>query len=182
MPEWPSDLQRRTDAFCVEHRLQPAVAQRWRALDRADAAAVLDLAEALRLGENHLRDFLEWADEIAVRDATSIAAVLGGEAVRAARERDLGRNEAIKAVREALRRVRFPRLSALEDDLARRVRALALPPGVRVLLPPNLLDTEVRVELRGADLASFRAAVERLHAAVQRTEFAEIFALLAEAP
>lgn len=178
MPEWSAELSRRVDDFAAAHRLPAPLLEQWRGLAGADAAAVADLAERLRLGENHLRDVLEWADEIAIRDGSSIAAVLAAEPLRAALGRDLGRNEAIKAVREALRRLRFPRLVETEERLARQVRELRLPPNVRLVLPANLNDTEVRVEIRAGDAEALRAAVDSLRAAVQRRELAELFALM----
>lgn len=178
MSEWSVELSRRVDSFAAAHRLQAPLLEQWRALAAGDAVAIVDLAELLRLGENHLRDVLDWADEIAVRDGTTIAAVLGAEPLRAVLARDLGRNEAIKAVREALRRLRFPRLVETEDRLARQVRELRLPPGVRLVLPANLNDTEVRIEIRAVDAESLRAAVDSLRAAVQRRELADLFALM----
>jgi hypothetical protein len=182
MPEWPLDLRRRVEALAAAHRLQAALVERWQALAAADAAAVCDLAERLRLGENHIRDLCEWSEEIALRDGTTIAAVLESTPVTAALSRALGRNDAVKTLREVLRRLRFPRLAALEDQLAQRVRRLALPAGVRLVLPPNLQDTEIRVEIRAGDLAALTAAVDALRAAVQRPELAELFALMGEVP
>jgi len=170
------------DAFAAAHKLQDTLRRRWASLAPADRESLLDLAEALRLGENHLRDVFDWAEEIALRDSTTIAAVLSAETVRAARARDLGRNEAIKAVREALRRLRFPRLVEAEERLGRQLRSLRLPPNVRLILPLNLQDTEVRVEIRAGDTSTLSAAVESLRAAMQRPEFAELFRLLSEAP
>lgn len=182
MAEAEKSFESRLAFFAAAHPLPPTLVARWQALGAQDAAALLVLAERLRLGENHLRDFLDWAEEIAMRDDSCIATVLASEPVRGALGRDLGRNEAIKAVREALRRLRYPRLVAAEEDLARRLRALALPAGVRASLPPNLDGTELRFEIRAADVEQARAAVEALRRVLDDGALAAIYAALSEAP
>src|SRR5262245_33283188 len=89
MPDWSEELAGRVEAFATAHHLPAPLRARWRALAADDAAALLEIAEELRLGENHLRDFCEWSEEVALRDATSVGAVLRSEGLRAARARDL---------------------------------------------------------------------------------------------
>lgn len=174
MPDWAAALRQRVGAFAAAHRLPPALAERWHGLAAADAEALADLAEALRLGENHLRDVLEWAEEIALRDGGGVADVLRRPAVVAALGRDLGRNEAVKAVREALRRLRFPRLVAAEERFERALRALRLPANVRLVAPPNLRDTELRLEIRAGDAESLRGVIDELRG----RDFGEVFAAI----
>lgn len=182
MAEDPAALRRRIGAFAAARRFQHGLRERWCAAADADAAALLDLAEELRLGENQLRDLYDWTEEIAARDGGTVAGVLGAAGVQAARARGLGRNEAIKAVREALRGLRFPQLAALERRLAECIRSLRLPPGVRIVLPEHLQGDEIRIEICAGDAAAVRAALAELAAAADRPQLAEVFALLQEAP
>ena len=116
----------RIAAFAGARRLRAEIEARWQALKEADGIALLDLAEDLRLGANDFRDILEWAEEIAARDSSSIRTVLDAEEVRSARSRARGRNEKVKLVREALRRLRFPQLAAREAYRVSSLRRIAL--------------------------------------------------------
>jgi len=182
MPDQLPPLRARIEAFARARPLHPELLDRWMSAAEPDAAALLELAESLRLGENHLRDLFEWAEEIAARERGTVAAVLASTPVQAVRSRGLGRNETIKAVREALRRLRFPQLAALQERLSRCVRALRLPPDVRLVLPENLNDDEIRIEVRARDSVALAKALTGLREAIGRPEMEELFGLLREAP
>ncbi len=177
-----AELRRRIVSFATSRHLRAPLLERWSGAAPADAAALLELAESLRLGENQLRDVFDWSEEIAVRDGTSIAAVLDGAEIRGVRKRGIGRNETIHALRAALRRLRFPQLTALEDRLNECIGALDLPRSVRLVLPEQLQGTEIRVEIRAGSAADLGEALERLAAAAASPQMAELFALLCVAP
>ena len=169
--------------FARERRYSAAALQRWLALDPPDGFALLELARELRLGENQLRDLWEWAEEIAQRDHTSLAQVLALEAVAAPRRSpSLGRNDKLKLVKTALRRLRFPQLAATEERLAALVRQLDLPRNIRVTFPEFLEGDEVRIEIVADSVASLKAAADRLRAAAGAPACTAIFQILEEAP
>jgi ribonuclease D len=169
-------------ALAAQRRYSPATVDRWLHLEPADGAALLGLAQELRLGEHQLRDLWEWAEEIATRDRVPLGQVLAGEAVRAARQRRVSRNDKLALVKGALRRRRFPQLAAVEERLAALVRDLDLPRTVRVILPEFLEGDGVRVEIVADDGLALRAAANALLRAADSSACKEIFALLAEAP
>ena len=182
MSEISAATRARVESLCRARHFQHGVRERWLALDDEDAEALLHLGESLRLGENQLRDLFDWAEEIAVRDDSRIAAVLAAEPIAVELRRGLGRNEALRAVREAMRRLRFPQLAAMEERLAERIRALGLSRDLRVVLPEHLQSDEVIIEIRARDAAAVQRAAKDLAGIAQRDELAEIFALLREAP
>jgi hypothetical protein len=151
---------------------------RWLAHDEAGRLALLAVAERLRLGENQLRDILEAAEDVAARQGSGIAAVLTGNEVTAALSADVGRNEAIKAVKNALRRQRYPQLSAAEGRLKGLVGRLGLPAGATAELPQNLEGEDLTVTLRARSAAELRARAASLVAALNGSEVDEIFAIL----
>jgi hypothetical protein len=165
-------------AYAAGKHFGAATVERWLAHDAAGRAALLAVAERLRLGENQVRDVLEAAEDIAARRGAGIAAVLGGAEVRAVLDADLGRNEAVSALKNALRRLRYPQLSAAEARLATLIATLALPAGTKLDLPRNLEGEEVCVTLRARSAAELRARTQRLAAALERPEVEEIFAAL----
>ena len=175
-------LQAAVRAYGAERHYRSATLERWAALPAGDAAALLDLAQDLRLGENQLRDLWEWASDVAGREQVSIGAVLALDAVAVARRQPVGRNDRLRLVRSALRRLRYPQLSALEDRLADLVRRLDLPRGVSVTLPEFLEGDAVRIEIVATDPDRLRAAAERLARAADSPACRELFVLLGEAP
>lgn len=165
-------------AFAAERQYRASTVDSWLALARTDGEALLRLAEELRLGENQLRDLWVWAEEIALRDRTTLAGVIECAAVAAARRRAGGRAERLKGVKQALRRLRFPQLAAQEARLAALVEALELPPTVRVRWPEFLEGDTLRFEFEARDPEALGASARALLAASARSECAEIFALL----
>ena len=177
-----SALQTAIRDFGAQRKYSVATIDRWLALTVADGAALLDVASELRLGENQLRDLWEWADDIAARDGLSLAQILTSDPVAAALRSQVSRNDRLKRVKDALRRLRCPQLTAIEERLAGLVRALALPQSVRLTFPEGLEGDAVRVEIVAESAAALRAAAARLHTAADTDVCAEIFTLLREAP
>ena len=168
-------------AFAAERRYHPETVARWLRLAPADAGALLDLAKELRLGEHQLCDLWIWAEEVGARERSGVAGVLAHTTVTAARRRPVGRNDRVKLVKGALRRLRFPQLSALEDQLAGEVRRLELPANVRVTLPDNLEGDTIRIDITAGSAAALRAAAAAVIAATDSSACARLFELLAEA-
>jgi hypothetical protein len=169
-------------AFATERKYHQATIERWLQLTPTDATALFELARELRLGEHQLGDLWDWAEEIGARDGLPLARVLAVEAMVAARRHGLSRNDTLRRVKEALRRLRFPQLAALEDRLAALIRTLALPRNMRVSLPEFLEGDEVRVEITADSAAALRAAAARLLDATNSSACEDLFALLGEAP
>jgi len=164
--------------FASERRYAGVTIERWLGLDAPDGAALLTLAEELRLGENQLRELWEWAEDIGDRDGRQLAEVLALEPIVAARRQRVGRNDKLKLVKRALRRLRFPSLSASEDQLANLIRSLALPPNVRVHTPAFLEGDEVRIEITARTANGLRRALASLTDAASSRACDEIFGVL----
>jgi len=164
--------------YAAAKRVAPATLARWLALPPGDREALLALATRLGLGENHFRDVLDDLSDIALRQGREIAAVLRDEGPRRALERPLGRSDAVKALKAALRRLRYPQLCAAERRAAELTRTLRLPTGVRVELPDDLEGEEVAVRLRASSAGELRAQARAVAAALQGDAVDELFAVL----
>jgi hypothetical protein len=165
-------------AYAAMKHFGASTVARWLAHDDAGRAALLAVAERLRLGENQLRDVLDAAEDVAARTGGGIATVLAAEELRAVLGADLGRNDAIKALKGALRRLRFPQLSAAQGRLKALVGGLGLPGGASVELPQDLEGDELRITLRARSAADLRSRAERLAAALRGAAVDEIFDVL----
>lgn len=170
--------ERGVAAYAREKRFSAPLTERWLAVGEADAAALLGVARRLRLGENQFRDVLELAEGIAARRACAMADVLALDPVRSVLEGPLGRNEAVKALKLALRRLRYPQLTEAEERLGRLVKALRLPRGVRVEFAPHLEGSRVTVIVEAQSAPTLRAHAAALAEALACDEVDEIFRLL----
>lgn len=164
--------------YASERHYREKTVDLWTSLSNADARALYHLATALRLGENQLRDLWQWAAEIAVRDRTTIAAVLESPAITAALEAKLSRNDRLQRVKHALRRRRFPQLSAAEDRARSLMEAAKLPPSVRLSLPRFFEGDEVQVTCSAKTPAELHAALTAALRWAETETCRELFALL----
>ena len=168
-------------AFAADRRYGEATLERWSRLEPDDAAALLGLVQELRPSEHQLRDLWDWVEEIAAREHLRLAQVLALAPVASARQRDIGRNDKLKQLKGALRRLRFPQLSTAEDQLAMLIQALQLPRHVRLIVPEFLEGDTVRVEITVNSVAALQAAADALRAAAANPACEQLFAVLAEA-
>jgi len=170
--------EERVRAHAAEKRFAAATVARWLALQEPDRDALLDLACELRLGENQFRDFLDQLSDVASRRGCSMASLLADGPLRETLRRGLARNDAIHALRQALRRLRYPKLTAVEERLTALRKGLRLPAAVRVELPENLEGDHVTVVLRASSAAELGEQARAVAAAAQERAVDEIFELL----
>jgi ribonuclease D len=180
MPD--KDWKTRVRDFGAARKYGAPALERWLRLSSADGEALLALAQELRLGENQLRDLWDWAEEVAERDGTALRQVLACESIASVRRSSVGRSDKLKRLKAALRRLRLPGLTEVEDRISALVQELHLPANAVCRLPEFLEGDEVRIEITARNPAELRAAAARLQAAAATQACARIFELLAEAP
>ena len=152
--------------------------QRWLTLGEADQAAMLRLARNLRLGGNHFNDFLDWCVEISLRDGCSIATVVDGKDLAPTlSDSRMGRNDRLKHAKEALRRLRYPRLTRVEDEVRARLRRLKLDPRIRVTVAPGL-EGGLKVELQAGGVETLARLAQELESLADNETAREVFALM----
>lgn len=171
-------LAERIFTYAQQKRLNPQTLARWQAWTEADQAALFAFAYELQLGENHLRDLLDWCEECVLRDGGTIAELLARPELRQPLTTKLGRNDKLKAVKEALRKLRYPRLSRLEEDLRAAVKALDLGGRVQILLPPALEGDEITVAIKVRKTQELSESLARLHQRLEDGGVQKLFDLL----
>ena len=158
----------------------PQTLERWLNWQPDDAGALARLACALKVSENHLRDLMDWLEEISLRDGQSIHAILTNKAIEdSATDPRLGRADRLKRIKEQIRRLRFPRLAETEDTIRAKIQELKLHPEIRMTVPPGLEGGQLRVELAAASHAELKQLATKLTEATDKTSMPEIFDLLA---
>ena len=144
---------------------------RWLALAPEDRAAVMELAEALHFRTGQLVTAFELLEEIALRERTTIAAVIACHDLRRILDGAGSAPGRARELLEALRVKRFPRLQRMAERLASEIAALGLPGGIKVVLPKGLASDEVMIEIHahgGADLQSLIDAVAQARTGLAR--------------
>ncbi len=152
--------------------------ERWLALAEEDQQALLGLARGLRLGGNHFNDFLDWCVEISLRDGCSVASVIDGqELAPTLSDSRMGRNDKLKHAKEALRRLRYPRLTRIEDEVRGRLRSLKLDPRIRITVAPGL-EGGLKVELQAGGVEALARLAREVESLADDETAREVFALM----
>jgi hypothetical protein len=157
----------------------PQTLERWLAWSELDRDRLWRVAYALKVGENHLRDLMDWLEEIALRDAVSIHEILSrGELNDIETDPRLGRADKLKRIKEQIRRLRFPRLAEAEDALRTRIQELKLHPGIRLSVPVGLEGANLHVEFSASSPQQLKTLAAKLLEAASKELMGEVFALL----
>ncbi|MBI2091242.1 MAG: hypothetical protein HYT78_21295 [Deltaproteobacteria bacterium] len=165
--------------YAKEKGFHQQTLERWLNLAEADREAILGLAQGLKPSENHLRDFLDWLDEISLRDGLSPRDVLSSEPlVRIFSDPRLSRSDKLKRIKEEVRRLRFPRLSRIEDAIQQTVRDMGLSSRIQVIIPPGLEGGTVTVQLKSASYEELKRLVVELGRASETDRARRLFELL----
>jgi hypothetical protein len=166
--------------YAKEKAFHPQTLARWLAWEQPDRDALYRLAFALKIGENHLRDLVDWLEEISLRDGLQVRQILGNGSI-AALESDprLGRADKLKRIKDQIRRWRFPRLAQTEDSIRARVQELKLQPEIRLTVPPGLEGGRLRVEFDASSQDELRRLIAKLADVTGKEAVREIFGLLA---
>jgi len=170
-------------SFAESKGFHASTLSRWLSWHAADRIALAKLALDLKISENHLRDLMDWSEEIALRDGIVIAAIFAGKAVDdIATDPRLGRADKVKKIKENLRRLRFPRLARTEDEIQGKIRALKLQPEIRVTVPPGLEGGRLQIEFSVTNRQDLKRLADKLAAAAESDFTGEIFTLLSGLP
>ena len=166
--------------YAKEKAFHPQTLARWLAWNEPDRDALYRLAVALKVGENHLRDLMDWLEEISLRDGLQIGGILGDRSITAL-ESDprLGRADKLKRIKDRIRRWRFPRLAQTEDSIRARIQELKLQPEIRLTVPPGLEGGRLRVEFDAASQDELQRLIAKVADATGKEAVREIFGLLA---
>jgi ParB/RepB/Spo0J family partition protein len=139
----------------------------------------IEAVDELQLGVNKQKQVFDLLADIRTRDGRDVAEVWRSSAAESrAADRSVSPAQRFAQVKQALRRLRFPALSEHESRLDALKRELALPPNIRLELPPYFEGTRIQVVLTAGKAEELRTAAERLGVAAKKREMEAIFDLL----
>jgi hypothetical protein len=154
--------------------------ERWLSWASTDQDALLEIAQDLKLGENHVRDLMDGLEEIALRDRSQIHDVLRSKTIADIRtDPRLGRGDKLKRIKEQVRRLRFPRLTQAEDLIRDKIHILKLGPEIRLSVPPGLEKGRLYVEFSVTSHDELKGILAKLAEAAEKDAMPQIFQLLA---
>ena len=157
----------------------PQTLERWLGWEQSDRDALFRLAISLKVGENHLRDLMDWLEEIALRDQSKIQELLASKPITGV-ESDprLGRADKLRRVKEEIRRLRFPRLAQTEDSIRERIQELKLHPEIRLTVPSGLEGGRLQVAMSASSYDELKRLTVKLADAADKDVVREIFGFL----
>lgn len=161
-------LERGLGAYLVSEELSLSTAILLLRFEPEDQTAVLPLLEALRPGENRVKEIISFLQEIALREGVPVSSVLAkGEIVALLEDQEIPRPQRLEQLRQVIKGMRFPHLQAMEERFVRCKRALSLPPQITLYPPAFFEGVEFRMELRFRGSQEFRDLVSRLQQIAQ---------------
>jgi hypothetical protein len=156
-------LEQGLQEYLVRKNLSLSASARFLHLDKDDQRAIIPLLEALRPGENRVKEIVSFLREISLRDGVSVSSLLASEEIREILDdQDAQRPQRIEQLRKILKHMRFPLLTAMEEKFAVYKQSLSLPPQISFYPPPFFEGDQFRMELRFKDVRQLRELVTRL--------------------
>jgi hypothetical protein len=149
--------------LAAERRLPASHLARWLAMDPPSRAAVLEIAQTLRLRTGQLVTTLDTLEEIAVREHLDVAAVLDNPDIRRIVHGAGSTPSRASALLERLRALRYPELKKMQEQLRTEVSALKLPRAISLDLPKEFGSDELTVSLRVRSAAELSHLLEVLN-------------------
>ena len=134
-------------------------------LSAEDRESVESFAEKLEASSNTFRELLQLSVEIARRDSIELRDVLCQPVILEALAVGGGRKNRQKCVREALERLRFPKLAEVREELEACVQEILSDTGVRVQLPTDLEGDKLSICVSaksGQEFSSFATKVDKM--------------------
>jgi ParB family chromosome partitioning protein len=128
------------------------------------------------LGQNKQKELLDDLWEIGRRDGIQAQRILRRAEVRqAVAPAGLSPLQRAERVRRALKKLRYPRLSAREEAFAAALRRIGWPKGVDARPAPFFEDRDVTVSFRFRSREELRACLDKLAAAAGRETVDDLF-------
>ena len=157
-------LERGLREYLVRENLSLSTSILFSSLDKEGQKAILPLLEALRPGENRVKEIVTFLREVSLRDGVSVSSVLAGEEIgKILDDQETPRPQRIEQLRRIFKEMRFPQLTAMEEKFTDYKRSLSLPPQISFHPPPFFEGEEFRMEIRFKDFRTFRELITRLH-------------------
>ena len=166
--EMPEFLQRSV----LEGTMAVSIAAQGCRRGAGEARGINDLFRQISPGLNVQRELVTMLSEISRRDDLPVTRLLKNEAVGTILgDETMSRPQKLQAIRNHLKKKRFPSLCKREDTYRRMLKSLKLNPRIQVLPPPFFESNTYRVTLNVDSRAQLRALLPELRRLIDASEF-----------
>jgi ParB family chromosome partitioning protein len=139
--------------------------------------ALFHWVTVLKFNINQQINFIENVSDISIREGLTTRELLSEDSfMKLVENPSLNTPQKAKAVLEALKMRRLPRLAQAQEAVARTVKAIQMPPGTSIHYDPYLEDPNYRLEVKFRSGKDLRMAINRLHALNELEAIPELWA------
>jgi hypothetical protein len=132
--------------------------------DDASRRVLFENLSILRFNFNQQIKFIDYVNDIAIRDGVSIPEVLSEESfAKILENRQWNNPQKAKAVLEILKIRRYPRLARAQHAIQRKISTLSLPSGAAIHYDPYLEAPNYRLEICFKNGKDLRKLIDQLH-------------------
>ncbi len=164
-------LEMKVLEYLVKEDLSLSAAVCFLDLDQEGQESILPLLEALRPGENRIKEIIAFLREISLRDGVPISSLLArDDIIEILGDSQNPRPQRLEQLRRIIKQMRFPLLTAMEQRFAAYKQSLSLPPQISFYHPAFFEGEEFKMELRFKDFRAFRKLVASLRRVADKAE------------
>ena len=132
-----SELSDEVKKVAHNRRYPIKVLTRWLDFGEDDRGKIAGLISGAHFGTGAATEILNLLSDLTTRDGTSVRVILENDEIKAIiDDENLSQNEKGERLREALRRLRYPMLSELEQNFKKYSDSLKMPGGAKITHPP----------------------------------------------
>ena len=132
-------MEEEVKRYVLKEEVSRSNIRRLAAFSAEDRREAMILLTSLKLGENSLREMLTLLGEIGKRDHSGVKKILHlREIEEVLSHPELTSTQKTERIKKVLVRLRYPRMSRLEEQFERKRRDVNLPPGVSLHPSPFL--------------------------------------------
>jgi len=145
-----------------------------------DRKQILSLVRPLELNVHTLKEFLTLIEEVIGRDGIRVENLLDDSGIRdILANLMLSISQKTEKIRKILKRIRYPRLTGLEDQIQEKLQQLRLPKAISIAPPPFLEGDQLKVTFQFRDKKDLENVLGKLHELADKEELDAILMWIA---
>jgi ParB/RepB/Spo0J family partition protein len=162
--------------YVTDHAIAVRVSARIAGYGSDGQAAVAELLRQIQLGGNALKEVLDLADEIGLREQTSVVEVLAAKEIRSILDNPKWTaTQKKEKLKRALLTMRYPMLSKQMEEIGALLKEGGSLPRGSITPPPYLEGTDLQAAFSFKTIEELRAASARLGEMAEGAGIREVF-------